>query len=204
MSKRICEESRRISLSWLKKNGYMNHSHYGGIVWTSSDGSKNDINYWIDISGSSPSIRLIYTVTFRWEGVKKDFDYHVPLVTQNCFFGGFRWWFICPLYKNGVYCGKKAGNLYFGSNGYYGCRICTRMAYRSQNESRRGYFGRLSKALDIIEARDNIRIKYWKGQPTKRYQRLCRKALQSFPYLQNSEHELLETVAEERKILSLR
>lgn len=198
MSKHICEESRRISISWIKKRGYLTHGNCSGIVWTSSDGSKSDINYQIDLSNPSPSMRLMYTVTFHWDGEKKDFDYKIPIMKQNCFFGGFRWWFVCPLFLNGVYCGKRTGTLYNYSNGYYGCRICTRRAYRSQNERKDGYFGGFTCALDLLEAKDALRIKYYKGQPTKRYERLNRK-MSKFEHRLNTQDPFLNMVKRERK-----
>ena len=35
-------------------------------------------------------------------GKPERFDYPVRLVTTDCHLGGVRWWFICPLTKNGV------------------------------------------------------------------------------------------------------
>ncbi len=50
--------------------------------------------------------------TDRQTGEKTDYDYRIPLATTPCNLGGVRWWFICAVSKNGVYCGRRVGKLY--------------------------------------------------------------------------------------------
>ncbi len=70
-------------------------------------------------------------------GKETHFDYRVQLVTTSCHLGGVRWWFIRPLTKNGVYCGRRVGVLYRAPRAdYYGCRHCYDLSYESRNERR--------------------------------------------------------------------
>lgn len=53
----------------------------------------------------------------------------IELVWTECNFGGKRPWFICP----SIFCGKKTPKLY--GNGFFVCRRCRGLAYKSQSES---------------------------------------------------------------------
>ena len=46
--------------------------------------------------------------------------------------GGLRYWFSCPLQRDGGMCGRRVAKLYLPPGGtYFGCRDCYRLAYRS-------------------------------------------------------------------------
>jgi hypothetical protein len=45
-----------------------------------------------------------------------------------------RWWFVCPLSRNGIACHRRVRKLYL-SGRYFGCRHCHRLTYRSSQES---------------------------------------------------------------------
>ncbi|KPL22834.1 MAG: hypothetical protein AMJ75_07315 [Phycisphaerae bacterium SM1_79] len=64
--------------------------------------------------------------------------------------GHYKYWFICPLSRNGVYCGRRVGKLYLAPvANYFGCRHCCDLSYESRNESRLGRFGGLGYPLKI-------------------------------------------------------
>ena len=75
-------------------------------------------------------------------------DFQLPLTRTPCYFGGFRWWFICPD------CGKKVAILYkpLYSN-FFLCRKCHNLTY-SSCQQRRSSFEAFSKAFKI-----NVRSK---------------------------------------------
>jgi len=51
-------------------------------------------------------------------------------------FGGKRWWFHCPLIKDGQICNRRVGRLYLPSGGhYFGCRHCYDLTYPSCQNS---------------------------------------------------------------------
>jgi hypothetical protein len=122
-------------------------------------------------------IRLCYTMTDRDTGKETNFDYRVRLVTTPCHFGGVRWWFICPLSRNGVHCGRRAGILYRAPRAdYYGCRHCHELSYESRNELRRGRFARMSRYMVLDRQMGKLRaqISRWtyRGVPTRKARRL--------------------------------
>lgn len=101
-------------------------------------------------------------------------NYNVPLVTTACYFGGKRYWFICPLVVNGKPCEKRVGVLYKCGK-YFGCRHCYNLSYRSRN-NRPSEVGFLGKYLDNIEEIERIKnhlsTPVYKGQETKKYKKL--------------------------------
>ena len=86
------------------------------------------------------SLRFSYSVAREGEE-KESMDYKVQLVATPCRFGGRRYWFICPLSKDGRACGRRVARLYIPPGGrYFGCRHCYELTYRSAQE----HDGRLS------------------------------------------------------------
>ncbi len=74
-------------------------------------------------------------------------EYVVALEQTACWFGGWRWWFLCPLIQNGGYCGNRCSKLYLphGSK-YFGCRECYDLTYLSCQESHK--FDRIFKHIE--------------------------------------------------------
>ena len=118
-----------------------------------------------------------YTITDRSSGQKTDYDYKVSLTTTPCNFGGIRYWFICPLSRNGVYCGRRVAKLYSppGSH-YYGCRHCFELSYESRNEPRFarrwGMFYSLKLDGQIEKLCNRVNRWTYKGRPTKKARKL--------------------------------
>jgi len=55
--------------------------------------------------------------------------YFVGLDTTKCYFGGHRYWFLCPN------CNRRCAKLYLPTGQtYFACRICYNLTYRSQQE----------------------------------------------------------------------
>ena len=140
---------------------------------------KNSIGIGVFIDEYEKYARFYYTVSDRNSGEKTDYDYKVQLTTTPCNFGGVRYWFICPLSKKGVYCGRSVGKLYCppGAN-YYGCRHCYNLSYESRNESRLGRIGQLGYILkverQIEELSSRVKRSFYAGRPTRKYRRLIR------------------------------
>jgi len=150
-----------ISIVKFKEWGYFKGvsgvqaaSNYGsgGIKWSNSLGEEvASIGISTNISTAQGEIRLQYTRTYS-SGEKEEFDYRVILVPSSCHFGGRRWWFICPLTVNGVYCNRRVGRLYLPPNGkYFGCRHCYNLTYESCRESHKfdSMFKRMGLDLGI-------------------------------------------------------
>jgi len=174
------EDCRSVSISFLKKHGYFSEpcSMSGTIIWKNCFGEKtSSIGITVFTLDSIDYIRFYYTVTNRSSGKKTDYDYKVQLTTTPCNFGGVRYWFICPLSKNGVYCGRRVAKLSKapGAN-YFGCRHCYNLSYESRNESRLGRIGQLGYLLKVENQYEELykKVKRWtyRGRPTKRARKL--------------------------------
>jgi hypothetical protein len=109
----------------------------GTLTWTRNGEYIGSIGYASDLTNpSSGSVRLHYNHN------SSPVDYRVSLTTTRPYFGGVRWWFVCP--ANGTRAGKlhlPPGGDIFASQQAYG------LAYRSQNETPGDRL--LTKAQDI-------------------------------------------------------
>jgi hypothetical protein len=181
MARQQAEGSNRISIFFLKKHGYLHKDfsrNSGNIKWTyGMSGNENSIGFAIirDNWGTPEEktfIELTYTNTSRWDGGKSDMNYRVELTTTPCNLGGKRYWFICPLSKNGRYCGRRVGVIY-SIGKWFGCRHCGEIAYQSQFEGGSFRVGSVCEP-DVEKAYNEIKIKYYNGKPTRKYKRYLR------------------------------
>lgn len=168
MSKTESDGLKKISTSFLKKHKYFEGFRGGTINWTSG-WSENKSSVGINVSTLDEKyLRIYYTQTDRYTEEKKDFDYKIPLTTTPCNYGGKRYWFTCPWFKNGNYCGKRVGVLYKDGD-YFACRHCYNLTYSSRNLS--GFSKRFGNVCmpDVDKAREKVKIMYYKGKPTRKY-----------------------------------
>ena len=181
MTKQVAESTNRITTVFLKEHGYLPQEESykaGRIIWTSSSGWQNDINTIVQTSGKEPEtidtsyIRLSYVVNARSFDEKTDMNYKMPIVTTPCNYGGKRYWFICNLSKNSVYCGRRVGVLYPISK-YFGCRYCAEVAYVAQFQGGRFRTSSVCEP-DVERAYMDIKTFYYNGKPTRRYKRYLR------------------------------
>jgi len=113
--KNTVEDCRSVSISFLKKHGYLSEPccKSGTITWTNSFGEKtSSIGVSVYTLYENKYVRFYYTITKRNTGEKIECDYKVQLTTTPCHFGGVRYWFICPIINNGISCGRRVGVLY--------------------------------------------------------------------------------------------
>jgi len=181
MSKSIAEQSNALSIFWLKKHGYLNKEYSrrsGGITWSYGySENKSNISFSVakDNYGTTEErayINLRYTQTNRWSGEKSDMDYNIELTTTPCRYGGKRYWFICPLSKNGIPCGRRVGVI-FNIGKWFGCRHCGDIAYAKQMEGGKYRWNGIS-IPDIERAEKDVKKFYYKGKPTRKHRRLIR------------------------------
>lgn len=181
MAKNTAEWSNRLSVFFLKKHGYLPQEHNyssGEITWTHGlSGNKSSIGFTVVINAGDAInrddyIKLSYTHTSNYSGEKESMDYKIPLTTTPCNYGGVRYWLVCPLIKNGQYCGKRVGVLYSVGK-YFGCRHCGEIAYAAQMKG--GTFRGSSVSIpDIERAEKEIKRYYYRGKPTRKYRRVMK------------------------------
>jgi len=170
------EDCTQLSIFKLKEFGLLNGRSATTLTWTRRlSGKKSSIGAIVDVTGE-PYIKVNYTITDR-DGNKTDYDYKIALTTTPCNFGGIRYWFICPLSMNGVYCGRRVGTLYLGSGGkYFGCRHCYNLSYESRNEPRLARLGGIGYPIKAERLYEELYKKTkrwtWRGKPTKKARKL--------------------------------
>ncbi len=176
-AKEIVENTTKLSIFRLKEFGLLCDYAAMTLTWKSNlSEHKNSIGILVDTEKLYAKVN--YTITDRHSGEKTHYDYKISLTTTPCNFGGVRYWFICPLSVNGVYCGRRTGMLYLASGGhYFGCRHCYNLSYVSRNESHLlGRIGQLGYLLKVTrqykELHKQIKRWTWRGCPTKKVRRL--------------------------------
>lgn len=182
MGKIIKEDCKTISINELKKWGYLCGYNSGTISWTSGwSDKKSSVSFSISVSDPNEMyFKLSYTITDHFTGEKHHIEHKYPLVTTPCNYGGKRHWFICSVYNQGHYCGRRVAKLYLGAGShYFACRNCYDLSYESRNRNIKGRFGYFSKFFNLSEEIENlhkqVKIPYRAGKPTKKYAKLIRK-----------------------------
>jgi hypothetical protein len=119
----------------------------GTFLWgRDADGkASSSVAYVLTVGRETGTLRLLYAL----KSAGADLDYPVRLVATPCHLGGVRWWFLCPLSKNGVPCGKRVRKLYL-SGRYFGCRHCHDLTYRSSQESDSRVYALLRGGLERL------------------------------------------------------
>ena len=177
MSKIEADELKRIEIHFLKKKGFLRGFNSGTLTWSLGGEPTASAGVEVSVFDDEKYLRLFYTQTKKDSGEKQNFDYKVQLVSTACYFGKSRYWFICPFEKEGVYCGKRVGTLY-KHDGYFVCRHCLDLTYKSRNRNRRSSIYPATAILDIREKIDtleeNAKRQTWRGIPTKKQQRIER------------------------------
>jgi len=170
------DDLHQVNVHFLKKHGYFSRGGRAGVINWSRRGEKvGSITIQSIIDEIEKDINFIYTQTNRETGEKSHFDYRVPLVTTPCYFGGKRYWFICPGYINGMNCRRRVGTLYL-SGKYFACRHCYNLTYNSRNQ------GGIFKVVGVIisepyldELRQQIKREVYAGKITRKFKRYLKK-----------------------------
>ncbi|MFX0196162.1 MAG: hypothetical protein ACFFCW_08570 [Candidatus Hodarchaeota archaeon] len=164
-SKTTADESYRLKMSFLRKEGMLSGQVTEKISWTSSrTGKKTTVLLLVDVTTDDPFVILMYTLTDRG-GNKTDYGYTVSLVTTPCNFGGIRYWFACPS------CDRRVAVLYLAPGDvYFRCRHCNNLSYHSRNRCTMELFGHISRQIEKL--RSEIKRWTWRGRPTRKVRKL--------------------------------
>jgi hypothetical protein len=96
------------------------------LRWTRGREDVSSVRYTISLSERRGTLRL----SDRAQDLASDSAHPIELIPTGCHLGGRRWWFVCPLRRDGVACGRRVRKLYLGSR-YFGCRHGHALAYSS-------------------------------------------------------------------------
>lgn len=150
MAKDTCDGYKNISIHTLKRLKMLDGYYNGYIKWTCRGEETGSCGLEVDLSDSF--VRFTYTQTNRETGNKRKFDYKTTLTSTPCYFGGRRYWFICPLTVRGQPCQRRVETLYLVGD-WFGCRHCHDLAYDSQQQNYTGFIRYLKSYFDGDEVR---------------------------------------------------
>lgn len=133
-SKKVVVESQySIDTATLKRwkllvPGTINYA--GSFRWSRGGDPKAAIGFVLTVGAARGTLAVAY----RFPDQDGNLAYPIRLVTTRCHLGGVRWWFLCPLSRDGVACGRRVRALYLHGK-YFGCRTCHQLTYASCQES---------------------------------------------------------------------
>ncbi|MHC5156034.1 MAG: hypothetical protein ACYSO3_07945, partial [Planctomycetota bacterium] len=80
----------------------------------------------------------------------------IQITTTPCYYGGERYWFLCPAAVDGVLCEDRVGKLYLPPGAQvFGCRQCHGLTYESCQQSHK--YDRVLDHLDRLDT-ENLTI----------------------------------------------
>jgi hypothetical protein len=172
--------SKKLTLWWLKRKRYFSEPKLGIISWEEGVWAKtsNLVNetLLVQIPDDHSHVMLGYVIQ-NDDGSRKKCHYPVYLTKQTCHFGGFRYFFICPLGNSLIPCKRRTTVLYKPEHSsYFGCRVCHKIRYFGQVVSQK-YRHRQEVRNFMTESRierlEGVGFKrHYRGKITKRYKKL--------------------------------
>ncbi len=181
---------KKLEIWWLLRD-MKNRARKTSTISFGTDGAHGSVGCQIFLWTPKPYVRFYYFQTHVTTGEKKKFDYEIPLTKTPCPFGGYRYWFVCPMTRDGANCGRRVGVLYL-DDAYFACRHCHDLTYSSRIRNRRGTSGAMVGFLEsdmrARELQQHIKRVLYAGKPTKKQQRLWQLEAQMGAHGRNFTH----------------
>jgi hypothetical protein len=125
-----CEGCRSIDVRRWHREGRLRAGTCFSYSWTHGGEPSGAIT----VRTEYDAVVLIYRAR-SWEDTNwKSIKQRVPITWTACHLGGGRPWFVCSVYSDGRYCGRRVAVLY-GAGELFACRCCYDLAYASQQEN---------------------------------------------------------------------
>lgn len=106
------------------------------VTWTTSDIEVFRIG--VTLLATAPGrlgLIVCYDVASSYAPRGHRIEYRVDVTATPCRFGGRRYWFLCPVVRQGMRCGERVRKLYLPAGAtMFGCRKCHNLTYRSSQE----------------------------------------------------------------------
>jgi len=177
----LYDEVKTVSISFLKKHGYLKPNQWltGTMTWSRNGNNTGSISFQVDTQSESPNLLLDYKCN------ETPINYRVQLVSIPSNLGkGVVWFFICPC------TGKRCRKLYLADTYFYHRSAFRGCMYEKQTQSKK-YRG-IDKTLGVYYRADQLYEQLYKkhfkkqyaGKPTKKYLKLTRQIqrAESIPY----------------------
>jgi hypothetical protein len=86
----------------------------------------------VEVPGRAMGLKVSYELSDRHTGAKTPIEYLIEVTTTRPRLGGLRYWFLCPVIRDGVCCRRRVGRLYLPpGQQVFGCRLCHSLTYSS-------------------------------------------------------------------------
>ena len=129
-SRSTVEDCRSIDIRRFQRAGYIPGPSWFNWQWSQDGERVADIA--VRVAGQYEVVLSYRSRSYgeeEWESVEQ----HIPLEWTDCHIGGQRPWFVCSVFRSGVYCGRRVAKLHAGGK-LFACRHCYNLAYQSQHE----------------------------------------------------------------------
>lgn len=127
------EESEVLDVMWLARNTTFQAGVSGVVRWTLAEREVSATGFALRSDGLDG---LLLDLAYRFPATGLQVTLSAPLEKTFPYFGGFRWWFLCPLLVDGLRCSRRVAKLYLPPGEvYYGCRCCHQLTYESSQRS---------------------------------------------------------------------
>lgn len=140
--RRTCESCVSIDVRRWHREGRLHAEEHFSLSWTRNGKRAGNISVRTELDAAV----LIYQSRFWGSTEWRLIEQRVPITWTACHLGGQRPWFVCSVYSNEHFCGRRAAVLY-GAGELFACRTCCRLAYASQQET--AMFRGMSQAQKI-------------------------------------------------------
>jgi hypothetical protein len=149
-----CESCTSIDVRQWHREGLLCRGHNFSCSWRCGGEPAGSITVRVE----SDAVVLNYRASSWGSNDWKSIQQRVPIRLTACHLGGVRPWFVCSVYCNGRYCGRRAAILY-GAGELFACRRCYGLSYASQQqtplhrglEQARKIRMRLGGSADLVE-----------------------------------------------------
>lgn len=161
---------RRLSIFDLNKAGVFARGRCVGTASWGDVEAGEHVEFEADTEGADPFLRVFYTAVNTQTGDRRGHNHHIYLDKTPCRYGRHRYWYLCPMQG----CGKRVAILYVAGI-RIACRRCLALKYASKQYNWHSMIGKMDRWWRMQEQEKRIRVKFWRGQPTRRYERFERK-----------------------------
>jgi hypothetical protein len=105
----------------------------------------------IEVPGRAMGLHVRYELTNSHPGTP--IEYHIEVTTTRPRLGGWRYWFLCPVIRDGVCCRRRVGRLYLPpGQQVFGCRLCHGLTYSSSQTHNKRINTLLGDPLALLAA----------------------------------------------------
>ena len=176
----VKEDGLTLNLETLFKKGILpienNIEIYNGsLQWTNTTTGRKTASIGFDFrSVDVDEKRMVLKYTNTYRGQKTEVKLDIRLECTYPLYGGRRWWFTCPIIKNGYSCGRRTNRLYSVSGcPYFGCRNCFNLTYESSNDSHKfdGLIARMAfdTGKTVKQVKEDLKDTDWRPYHVGKY-----------------------------------